>query len=226
MVTEPGRGAPVGALVSGLVHEVRNPLNAIRTNLEILGEDLARMEPGDGPHVRRVARLLGEVDRLNRILTDFLEYARGPEISPKETDLVRLLAETVTLIEPEAERAHVSVLAELPDRALLARVDPHAMKQVFLNLAMNALQAMPHGGTLMLRLRPGAPSGGEIEVADTGSGISPGDLPRIFDLFFTNRPGGTGIGLAVVKRLVEAHGGSVEVQSDPGRGSLFRIHLP
>ncbi len=219
-ISAPGRLADAAVLVSGLVHEIRNPLNAIRTNLEILGEDLARAEP-EGPGTRRVARLLSETDRLNRILSDFLEYARGSEIHPREADLGRIVVEVAGLFRPEAEKAGVVLLHETPDAPCLRNVDPHAMKQVLLNLATNALQAMPDGGTLMLRVK-----GGVIEVADTGRGIPKEDLPRLFDLFYSNRPGGTGIGLAVVRRLVEAHGGVIEVQSETGKGTMFRICLP
>lgn len=221
---EKERLALVGTLVSGLVHEVRNPLNAIRTHLEILGEDVARLEEGDGPAGRRIGRLVGEVDRLNRILTDFLEFARGGEVNRAPTDLSRLLAETATLIEPDADKNGVTVLLDAPETAA-ANVDPRAIKQVILNLALNGIKAMPGGGTLMIRLAE-SEDAWRIEVVDTGVGIEPKELPRIFDLFYSTHPGGTGIGLAMVKRMVEAHGGEVTVESEPGRGTAFRIRLP
>jgi signal transduction histidine kinase len=223
----PERLAHLGALTSGLAHELRNPLNAIKANLELMEEDMLREEEGDGPHTRRVRRLLKEVGRLDRILSNFLAFVRGDEIRPRRADLSIILAEVVSLITPQADAQGVTILSDLSE-TLFASIDPEGMKQAIMNLAMNGLQAMeevPSGATLIIRLRRDACEA-VIEVTDTGKGIPADRRERIFDLFFTTRQGGTGIGLAVVSRIIAAHGGSIACESEEGRGTSFRIRLP
>jgi signal transduction histidine kinase len=202
-------------------------LNAIKANLELMEEDMLREEEGDGPHTRRVRRLLKEVGRLDRILSNFLAFVRGDEIRPRRADLSIILAEVVSLITPQADAQGVTILSDLSE-TLFASIDPEGMKQAIMNLAMNGLQAMeevPSGATLIIRLRRDACEA-VIEVTDTGKGIPADRRERIFDLFFTTRQGGTGIGLAVVSRIIAAHGGSIACESEEGRGTSFRIRLP
>lgn len=246
--------AYLGTLSSGLVHELRNPLNAIRANLQLMEEDMVREEEGEGPHTRRVRRLLGEVGRLDKILSDFLAFVRGDELRARRQDLSSLLQEVVTLITPQADEQGTVILSDLGE-SVEADVDPEAIRQALLNLALNGLQAMPQngngkpsGGTLMIRLSRGEmevrPSsarqvgaiaeGGDMEgvpaaiidVIDTGRGISAEAQNHIFDLFYTTREGGTGIGLAVVAKIVAAHGGEIRCESAIGKGTSFKIQLP
>ncbi len=224
--------ADLGALTSGLVHELRNPLNAIKANLQLMEEDMVRDEGEDGPHGRRVRRLLSEVDRLDKILSDFLAFVRGGELRRRSVDLSNLLQDVVTLITPQADSQKTTVLSDLSE-SVTAEVDVEALKQAVMNLCMNGLQAIQDagapGGTLIVRLsrgQRGSEPAAVIEVTDTGRGIPREDLERIYDLFFTTRKGGTGIGLAVVSRIVSSHGGEIRCESEPGRGTSFRIRLP
>jgi two-component system, NtrC family, sensor histidine kinase HydH len=227
--------AYLGTLSSGLVHELRNPLNAIRANLQLMEEDMLREEKTEGPHTRRVRRLLGEVGRLDKILSDFLAFVRGDELRTRRQDLSALLQEVVTLITPQADGQGTVLLSDLAEN-LEADIDPEAIRQAILNLALNGLQAMPpnvdgksSGGTLMIRLARGMMGDGPaavIDVIDTGRGIPPEAEARIFELFYTTREGGTGIGLAVVAKIIAAHGGEIRCESELGKGTSFKIRLP
>ncbi len=218
----------LGSLASGLVHELRNPLNAIRANLQLMEEDMEREEEGEGPHTRRVRRLLGEVGRLDKILSDFLTFVRGADLKFTRVDLASLLQEVVTFITPQADAQGVAVLPYLQEN-IMAEVDGEAVRQAIMNLAINGLQAMEGSGTLMLRLSSGEWNGGPaavVDIIDTGKGIPPDRIQRIFEHFYTTREGGTGIGLSVVSRIVTAHDGDIKCESEPGRGTQFRIRLP
>lgn len=221
----------LGSLASGLVHELRNPLNAIRANLQLMEEDVVREEEGDGPHTRRVRRLLGEVGRLDKILSDFLAFVRGSELIFARVDLSALLQEVVTFLTPQADGQGVTVLPYLEEN-VVAEADGEAIRQAILNLAINGLQAMEgegRAGTLMLRLAQGdlkGRSAAVIDVIDTGRGIPEDRLHRIFEHFYTTREGGTGIGLSVVSRIVTAHDGDIKCESESGRGTHFRIRIP
>lgn len=233
--------AHLGSLTSSLAHELRNPLNAIKANLQLMEEDLQRDESGDGPHTRRVRRLLGEVERLDRILSGFLAFVRGEELRFERRDLGLLLRDVVHLITPQADAEGVTVLADA-DASVEADVDAESLKQAILNLAMNGLQSMldEHGkarpgATLMLRLAEAATAPEDaavpgpvavLDVIDTGRGIPREEQGQIFELFYTTRDGGTGVGLAVVDRVVKGHRGAIRLESEPGRGTRFRLVLP
>lgn len=233
--------AHLGSLTSSLAHELRNPLNAIKANLQLMEEDLLRDESGEGPHTRRVRRLLGEVERLDRILGGFLAFVRGEELRFERRDLGLVLRDVVHLITPQADAEGVTVLADA-DASVEAEIDAESLKQALLNLAMNGLQSMADengkarpGATLMLRLSEVAASPEDaavpgpvavIDVVDTGKGIPREEQGQIFELFYTTRDGGTGVGLAVVDRVVRGHRGAIRLESEPGRGTRFRIVLP
>jgi len=207
-----------------LVHEVRNPLNAIKANLQLMEEDMLREEDGDGPHTRRVRRLLGEVARLDNILSDFLTFVREDETRFAQTDLSRLIEEVARFLTPQADAQNVVILADIPE-GVHAEIDAEALRQALINLALNGLQAIEDRGTLMIRL---ASSDGfaRIDMTDTGRGIPPERIDRIFDRFYTTREGGTGIGLQVVAKIVALHGGEIQCESEVQRGTSFRIKLP
>ncbi len=233
--------AHLGSLTSSLAHELRNPLNAIKANLQLMEEDLQREESGDGPHTRRVRRLLGEVERLDRILSGFMAFVRGEELQFQRRDLGLLLRDVIHLITPQADAEGAAVLADA-DATVEADVDAEALKQALLNLALNGLQSMQDpqgrarpGATLMLRLSeeeasPEFPSVegpvALIDVIDTGRGIPLSEQEQIFELFYTTRDGGTGVGLAVVERVIREHRGGIRLESEEGRGTRFRIALP
>ena len=225
--------ADLGALASGLVHEIRNPLNAIKANLQLMQEDVEREErEEEGPHSRRVQRLLKEVDRLDKILSDFLAFVRSDELKRKLCDLSVLIQEVVSLITPQAEAEGVTVLSDLT-QSVYSMVDTEAMKQAIMNLAMNGIQAIGENKALsktlifkLGKLEKGGKKFAAISVIDTGKGISEEEIKHIYELFFTTRSGGTGIGLAVVSRIIQSHGGEIRCESEIGKGTSFDILLP
>ena len=216
---------PTNVLTRELVHEIRNPLNSISINLQILEEDLSAESPRSPSDLQnRVRRIRGEVERLDRILTDFRRYANLPPLTFETCDLTPLIEEVLDFNEPEAQRQNVQVSRDI-QKLPPVQLDQPQFKQALLNLIINGVQAMEEGGTLTVRAK--LLNGGiQIDVEDTGQGIEPDQLNRIFDLFFSAKEEGTGVGLAIVKQVVEGHGGQVNVESTPGEGTKFSIRLP
>lgn len=205
----------VGRLSAGLAHEIRNPLASITAVLQLLRED----RPS-----RQVDLALGEAERLGRLVDDFLQASRATDLRTLELDvagLARLVAEAFA----EDPRFIGRVRMELDLAPVQASVDPDRLRQVLWNLVINAAQSMPEGGVVELTVRAEGP-GVLLRVRDHGIGMPPEELPKIFDPFYTRRAGGTGLGLAVVDQLVRAHGGTIGVDSTPGVGTAFTIHLP
>lgn len=215
--------ARLGDLAAAVAHEVRNPLNAISMGLQRLG---AEFQPAEVQEYGRLVGLMrGEVARLDGIVEEFLSLARPLSLSMAPTDLDALLRSVAALVEGEAARADVRTVLSIADGLPPARADGGRLTQVLLNVALNALQAMPGGGTLTL----GATSAAKavtLTVSDTGAGIPADLLPRIFEPYVTSKARGLGLGLAIARRIVEAHGGRIEAASEPGRGSRFTITLP
>jgi signal transduction histidine kinase len=214
--------AALGRLTSGVAHEVKNPLNAMVLQLELLKSKLQ----GQAEQVKPQVDILGEeIRRLDRVVKTFLDFNRPLELHPAETDVGTLIREVLTLAEPQARQNNVQLLFEpdgAPPRLVL---DRDLMKQALLNLVLNGCQAMPSGGTL--RVRPRAfPHRVELEIADQGVGIPPEARQKIFSLYFTTKPGGNGIGLAMVYRIIQLHNGSIDFSSEVNRGTTFRISLP
>jgi signal transduction histidine kinase len=213
--------AALGRLTSGVAHEVKNPLNAMVLQLELLKSKLQ----GQGEQVKPQVDILGEeIRRLDRVVKTFLDFNRPLELHPAETDVGTLIREVLTLAEPEARQNNVQLLFEpgTPPRLVL---DRDLMKQALLNLVLNGCQAMPTGGAL--RVRPRAfPHRVELEIADQGVGIPPEARQKIFSLYFTTKPGGSGVGLAMVYRIIQLHNGSIDFSTEVNRGTTFRISLP
>ena len=216
---------PTPPLTRELVHEIRNPLNSVNLNLQILEEDLSAEKPSSSSDLqKRVQRIRREVERLDRILTDFRRYANLPPLAFETCDLAVLIEEVLDFNEPEAQRQDVQVNREI--QALPpVQLDQSQFKQALLNLIINGVQAMEHGGTLTVRAKP-LNEGVQIEVEDTGQGIEPEQFDKIFDLFISTKEEGTGVGLTIVKQIIEGHGGRVNVESNPGQGTKFSIWLP
>ena len=217
----------VGQLAAGLAHEIRNPLASLSGAIELLASDL----PDTDPNSRRLMRIVQrETERLNRLVSDFLSYA-GPAPSPGGTvSLVELLDELQQLMQ-SGECPQIRVHVDLPEELSVAG-SPDQLRQVFWNLVLNAAEAEPRDDEIRLRgrlLSPGNPNEPrmvEVEIRDRGTGIPPEILERVFEPFFTTKPKGTGLGLATVHRVVEAHGGQLLVQSKPGEGTCVRVMLP
>ena len=214
------RLASIGRLAAGLAHEIRNPLASMTGSIELLSDASGLRES----ERRLLGIVLREAERLDALVRDFLGFARPPSPEMASVDLVGLAEEALAVFRQgaEARALRVELLHEGPVRVL---GDARQLKQVLWNLLANAADATAAGGRLGVRL--GAEGGqAALEVKDSGSGIAPDDLGRIFDPFFTTKERGTGLGLATVHRIVEAHGGRVAVQSELGRGSTFRVLLP
>jgi PAS domain S-box-containing protein len=217
------RLAALGRITAGVAHEVKNPLNSMRLWLENLKESLPSEQ--DGAAQQAVQVLDKEIDRLDAVVKRFLDFTRPMDIRLEPTQLADLLLEVLEIAKPQLEKSNIHVAQLLPIDVPDVYVDRALLKQAVLNLVLNATEAMPDGGQLRLVLsRRGEMA--EITVGDTGNGIPPENRQKVFQLFFTTRPGGSGIGLASTFRIVQLHNGSIDFTSEVGRGTTFRIELP
>jgi signal transduction histidine kinase len=242
----------LGRLTAGIAHEVKNPLNAMMIHLELLRTKIrsgalaapdrepvaaggglsiaSSRSPAPSPAIQgaleHVQIIESEIRRLDEVVQGFLKFTRPEDLRLQPVSLAALFEEILPLIEPEAQKNHVKVVVDAPASLPDVNGDAAMLRQAFLNLAINACQAMPEGGTLGLVCAPASRNRLEVRVEDTGVGIPPENLHHIFDLYFTTKDHGTGIGLSMVYRIVQMHDGEIEVQSTPGRGTTFRILLP
>jgi signal transduction histidine kinase len=217
---------------------VKNPLNAMTIHLELLKQKLEAQKaisegripkPVAGKNIdteKHLSVIAHEIRRLDEVMVGFLKFARPDELKLQPVQLSDIISEVVTTVTPEAEKNGVAVRVECPPTLPDINADPGMLRQAILNLALNACQAMPDGGTLRLACRATSRRFVDVDVEDTGVGIPPEHLSRIFDLYFTTKQKGTGIGLSMVYRIIQLHDGEVEVQSTPGSGTRFRIVFP
>ena len=218
--------AELATLAGGLAHEIRNPLSTIRMNVELLREDLAELDdPRSGRMLKRVERIQRECGQLDDVLGAFLQFARVGELDLSEHDLGGIVSDFVSFYEPEAGQHGIELRPRIPADLPTVRVDSRLFRQVLMNLALNAQQAMADGGVLEL-LAYQRDDRVCLDVIDTGAGIDPAQHARIFEAFFSTKSGGSGLGLPTVRRIIEAHGGTIACQSEKGRGSRFTICLP
>jgi len=219
------RLATVGSLAAGIAHEIRNPLASLSGSIQMLQGELELK--GDHKHLMDI--VLRETDRLNTIITEFLDYARPRSNRLEQISLESLLEETITLFRNSREsRRDVVINCDIPS-ALTVTGDPQRMRQVFWNLLINAAQAIPNGGTITISAATGAGFDADevnIRIHDSGIGIEREHLERIFDPFFTTKPAGTGLGLAITYRIIEDHNGTIDVKSEVGKGTSVIITLP
>jgi len=216
----------VEAIAAGIAHEVRNPLNALQINLEILEEEISEIVPDRTSHVFEViGKIAGELRSLDNFVTEFLRFARPPRLNREPVAVRLLLADLVTFIGPECSRKGVSLSLAAHGGPETVVADGFQLKHAVLNLVLNALQATPKGGAIAIETG-GDDRALEVRVRDGGEGMSEGVLPRAFDAFFTTREGGTGLGLPIARRIVEAHGGTLDLQSREGEGTLATLSLP
>ncbi len=217
------RLAAVGRLAAGVAHEIRNPLSSIKGFATYFQERYRE----NAQDTKVASILIQEVDRLNRVVSQLLEFSRPIRTLPRTIRLSRLIGDAVKLIEPQAREKTLSVRTDLRAGIEEVRLDPDRMSQVLLNLLLNAVDAMASGGVLTLRAEAAADGRRlEIRVSDTGCGIRPEDLPKVFEPYFTTKPSGTGLGLAIAHNIVEAMGGEISVASRPGSGTTFTLRLP
>lgn len=225
------RLAAVGRLTAGVGHEVKNPINAMVVHLELLRSKLTGMDQEQTAGAQRHVEILaGEMQRLDRVVETLANFSRPMELHIAEHDLRDVVESVMQLTEAELDENGVNARVEQPAEPLPVRVDAELMRQALLNLVLNGMQAMPEGGQMRLRLRR-EHSFAVVEVIDEGEGIAEDILPRIFDLYFTTKAKGSGIGLAMTYRILQMHGGALEVRSNPDataadRGTTFMLHLP
>jgi signal transduction histidine kinase len=218
--------AEIAQLAGGLAHEIRNPLSTLQLNLQLLAEDLQDPEtPRERRALQRVERLHHEVQRLHGILENFLRFARIQDLDLRPSDLNAIVEELRDFYEPHAATKSIVIRTHFAVDLPKVLLEPDLFKQALLNLVLNAEHAMPCGGELILTTRRDGPSV-VLEVTDTGVGMTEEVRSRIFEAFFSTRPEGSGLGLPTTRKIIEAHRGSIHVQSEPGKGSRFTIRLP
>lgn len=216
------RMAALGEMAAGVAHELRNPLASLSGSVQVLQRDLRpRGEAGELMEI-----VVKETKRLDGIIRDFLLFAKPGRFHPAQVDIAPLLVETLSLLEHSDERRQDHrILTEIGSEPVPAYVDVNRMKQVFWNLAKNALKAMPEGGTLRARARRG-PEGAQVSFSDNGVGMSDEEVAKSFQPFHSSFAGGSGLGLSIVYRIVQEHGGRIQVQSRPGAGTTITLALP
>jgi signal transduction histidine kinase len=221
------RRAHVATLAREMAHEIRNPLNAMSMNLEMLEEDLSGRPGANRAEVAPyLSGIKGEIRRLKDLAENFLSYARPLQLSPDGHDLNRFLEEICVFMQSEAEARGITLSRDLDPLLPTVDFDTAQLRQAVLNIMSNAQQAVSEGGVVRVQTRVGSAGEVRISISDTGPGMTPEILARIFQPFYSHREGGTGLGLPIARRVVEAHSGRIEVESEPGRGTTFHIFLP
>lgn len=213
----------MGELASSVAHEIRNPLNSISMTVQRFAKDFEPKEYQE-EYQSLVKMMNEEVNRVSKIIQQFLQFARPPKLDPTDVEVNEFIRDVVAVVESEARTKHVSIVPDVESSGTV-RMDCAQMKQVMLNLLQNAFHAIGEHGTIHIksRLQDGSL---HIAVGDTGCGIPPEQIPKIFNLYFTTKPDGTGMGLSMANQIVTEHGGRIEVESEVGKGSVFKIWMP
>jgi signal transduction histidine kinase len=242
VISEKLASRSLGRLMAGVTHEVRNPLNAMTIHLELVREHLLRRHapvgavlrvdsaPEQSPEFEGACEHLdvigAEIKRLDEVITGFVRFIRPEELQLQPVNVEALMTEVIALLEPNLSRRGILSRTNVPSGFPVLQADPALLRQALLNLALNGCQAMARGGTLTMGAALEKDRRVALKVEDTGGGIPAADLERIFDLYYTTKPEGTGIGLSIVYRIVQLHGGEIEVESTEDRGTTFRLLLP
>lgn len=225
-MSSPDHLANVAELAGGFIHEIKNHVSTLNLNLQMLADEFAEPETQrERRSKQRIDRLLRQSEKLVEVSNDFLRFVRSQELKREPTRLEDVAGELVDFFGPTAKAANITISLHPAPGLPPALLDRELFKQALLNLMLNAEQAMPEGGQLTLQTR----LDGErvcLDVIDTGCGIEPEEIEKIFRPFHTTKPGGTGLGLATTRKIINAHGGEIEVQSERGRGTKFTIRLP
>jgi PAS domain S-box-containing protein len=223
LVSYSAKLAALGRLTSGVAHEVKNPLNAMMIHLELLKEKL----DGSPDEVQQSLEVIGsEIRRLDRVVLGFLRFTRPQELTFKPLDLNALLASVTALLEVEWQGREIDFVPEFDASLPPVTADEELLRQAFVNILQNACQAMPNGGTLTIRTEREGRDSVRVSISDEGVGIAPDDIEKIFKLYYTTKPDGSGIGLSLVYRIVQMHDGVVEARSEIGRGATMIVRLP
>jgi signal transduction histidine kinase len=213
----------LGRLAGGLVHEIKNPLSTLRINLTLLKEDLAEAHPQEKGLRKRIEILESEVQRLDAVLADFLRYAGMRRLEKQPCDLRALVQEMIEFLAPGFRRDGIELRADVPP--LPADVDAALVKRALLNLFLNAQQAIEGRGKVVVE---GSREGGfaRLDVRDDGKGIPESELARVFDVYYSRSKAGSGLGLPTARRIIEEHGGTLELRSREGEGTIVTVRLP
>ncbi len=216
----------IARLAGGLAHEIKNPLSTIRMTMDLLAEDFRESDsPRDRRALGKVVTVLRECTRLEKILDDFLRFARGRRLDLEPTDLNEQVHQVLDFFRPKAVDGDIELSEYLAADLPTVLLDREAFHGTLLNLMLNAEQAMPDGGQLVVRTYPRADGVG-IDLIDNGCGMDAATQERIFEAFYSTKRGGSGLGLPIARKVIEAHGGSISVDSDQGHGTRFTIYLP
>lgn len=211
-----------GRVTRGVAHEVKNPINAIVLHLQLLRNKMQQLDPDTSRHVDIID---SEIHRLDRVVQILVDFTRPRDLRLEDTDLRLVLDEVSLLAAPDAEQHGVKVVRALPGESIPVKVDVDFIKQAILNVVLNGVQAMPNGGTLTIAAHQNEETV-MVEIQDQGTGISADLQEKIFELYFTTKKTGSGIGLAQTYQIMQWHYGSVDFQSTEGKGSTFRLTLP
>jgi two-component system, NtrC family, sensor histidine kinase HydH len=239
--------AEMAELAGGFIHEMKNHISTLGLNLQLLAEDFQDPQsPRERRALSRIQRLQAECQGLLDVSNDFLRFARIKDLALVPTDLARVVEEMVDFFGPTARAANIDIKPYFPADLPPVGLDPDLFKQALLNLMLNAEQAMPEGGEITIQAAgepgppeagcsadcqpapapPGAPATVCLSLIDTGKGMPPEVLARVFEPFFSTKQGGTGLGLPTTRRIIEAHGGTLTAESAVGRGTRFTVRLP
>jgi signal transduction histidine kinase len=225
--------AELAELAGSFIHEIKNHLSTLGLNLQLLVEDFQDPQSHrERRALQRIQRLQGECERLVEVSNDFLRFARLQDLNFQEANLADVIEELVDFFGPTARQTNIEIESYVPTDLPPVQLDRELFKQAILNLMLNAKQAMPEGGGLTIQAAVETPgTDGPVPrlclmLIDTGKGMTPEVLARIFRPFFSTKPGGTGLGLATTRRIIQAHGGTIDAQSEAGRGTKFTVRLP
>jgi two-component system, NtrC family, sensor histidine kinase HydH len=216
----------IARLAGALAHEIKNPLSTIRLNMELLAEDFRESEsPRDRRAMHKIDLVERECQRLQDILADFLNFAKVRRLKLEPSDLNVQVRQMLDFFRPKAMEARIEVVDYLSSDLPMVLLDRENFRGALLNLVLNAQQSMPEGGQLVLRTFHAADGVG-LELIDTGCGMNEETRSHAFEAFYSTKAGGSGLGLPTARKIIEAHGGDISLQSEPGRGTQFTIHLP
>ncbi len=218
--------AEIARLAGGLAHEIKNPLSTIRLNMELLEEDLEEVDSPQGRRAQRKIQVVQrECRRLEELLNNFLSFTKAHRLDMEPSDVNREIREVIEFFRPKATESNIEIVEYLASDLPTVLLDRRSFHRALLNLVINAQQAMPDGGQLVLRTRPGGDEVA-IDLIDTGCGIDEKTMQHLYDAFFSTKGGGSGLGLAMTRKIIQAHGGRITVQSEPNCGTQFTIMLP
>jgi signal transduction histidine kinase len=220
------RYTAIARLAGGLAHEIKNPLSTIRLNMELLAEDFEEIDSPQGRRaIKKIEVVRRECRRLEDLLNDFLNFSKAHYLELQPSNANHVIREVIEFFHPKAEESNIEVIEYLASDLPSVLLDKRSFHRALLNLVLNAQQAMPDGGQLVVRTRSG---GNEIaiDLIDTGCGMDTETMAHLFDAFFSTKRGGSGLGLATTQKIIEAHGGRIAVQSEVNYGTQFTITLP